>query len=185
MKKALLAAALLLVSFGAKAQLFDFSNNNDRYELGINIGQAGSFSEYANFGMGLNTVVWGVYVDFLKADAQHKYDNHVTDTQYNDTEAFSINVGYQIPILRRIRIMPLVGYSQTNEGVTDCSTVNISGGESSATMYHDYDVTPGSRRHYFNFGGGISIQPCRWFSINAVVTANAIYGGIGIDFMNF
>lgn len=185
MKRLLIIAALVAVAFSANAQVFDFSNNNNRYEFGLTLGQAGSFTQYADFGMGLSAMVWGGYIDFIKSDAQHKYDNHVSDTTWNDTEAFSINLGYQIPILRWLRVMPLVGYSQTNEGITDGSTVNISSSENSGTMYHDYDVTPGSRKHYFSYGAGLSVQPLRWFSINAVVTSKAIYGGISLNFLAF
>ncbi|MBR6305770.1 MAG: hypothetical protein IKR38_03195 [Bacteroidales bacterium] len=41
-------------------------------------------------------------------------------------------------------------------GITDASTINIKTGEESSYVYHTYTVTPGSRAHYFNFGGGIS-----------------------------
>ena len=185
MKRLLIIAALVAVAFSANAQVFDFSSNNNRYEIGVSIGQAGSFTQYANFAMGLSATIWGGYIDFIKSDAQHKYDNHLSDTTWNDSEAFSINLGYQIPILKWLRVMPLLGYSQTNEGITDGSTINISSSEGSGTMYHDYDVTPGSRKHYVNYGVGLSVQPLRWFSINAVVSGNAIYGGVWLDIMGF
>ena len=79
--------------------------------------------------------------------------------------------------------MPLLGYAQTNEGVTDASSINISGNSEDETIsiYHTYTVTPGSRVHYFNYGGGVSIQPLKWFSINFAYTRYAVYGGIAID----
>ena len=78
--------------------------------------------------------------------------------------------------------MPLLGYAQTNDGITDASeTIFDYDEDSGVSTYHPYKVTPGSRQHYFNYGGGLSIQPCKWFSINLVGTRHAIYGGIGID----
>ena len=183
MKRYIISLVLLSVTVCAHAQLFDFSSNNNRYEAGLNFGQMAFNTEYARFGMGVNMLAWGVYLDINMTAAQHKFDRKFSDTQWDDDEFFSINLGYQIPILSRIRIMPLLGYAQTNEGVTDASTINISGNPEDETIsiYHTYTVTPGSRVHYFNYGGGVSIQPLKWFSINFAYTRYAVYGGFAID----
>ena len=185
MKRLIISLVLLSVTVCAHAQLFDISSNNNRYEIGLNLGQMAFNTEYARFGMGMNMLAWGVYLDLNRTIAQHKFDREVSDTQWNDDEFFNINLGYQIPILPWIRVMPLLGYAQTNEGITDASTItiDISPGEesSSASIYHTYTVTPGSRVHYFNYGGGISIQPLKWFSINFAYTRFAVYGGFAID----
>ena len=183
MKRYIISLVLLSVTVCAHAQLFDFSSNNNRYEAGLNFGQMAFNTEYARFGMGVNMLAWGVYLDINMTAAQHKFDRKFSDTQWDDDEFFSINLGYQIPILSRIRIMPLLGYAQTNEGVTDASSINISGNSEDETIsiYHTYTVTPGSRVHYFNYGGGVSIQPLKWFSINFAYTRYAVYGGFAID----
>ena len=49
--------------------------------------------------------------------------------------------------------------------------------------FHPYEVT--TRTHYFNFGGGLSIQPCDWFSINLIATRTAIYAGFSINVLAF
>lgn len=195
MKRLTITLALVTLAISGYAQggygeiqkdfhLFDFTFNAKRLEAGITLGQVGSFSEYARFGMGANLLVNGVYLDFIEAGPQHKYNGQIKDIQWNDNCAFSINAGYQIPVLKWLRIMPLVGYAQTNEGVTDGSSLHLSFGEETTTWYHDYKVTPGSRVHYLNYGGGISVQPCKWFSVNAIVTRCAIYGGFGIDIIS-
>lgn len=162
--------------------LFDFSLNASRLEAGITAGQVGSFTDRARFGLGAYAMYNGFYLDFIKADPQHKYNSHLTDEQYHDTAAFSIDAGYQIPILKWLRFMPLVGYTQTNEGITDGKSFNYDYDEGGGgSWYHDYSVTPGSRRHYFNYGGGLSIQPCKWFSVNLIASRYALYGGVGID----
>ena len=185
MKRYIISLVLLSVTVCAHAQLFDFSSNNNRYEAGLNFGQMAFNTEYARFGMGMNMLAWGVYLDLNSTIAQHKFDREVSDTLWDDDEFFNINLGYQIPILPWIRVMPLLGYAQTNEGITDASTItiDISPGEesSSASIYHTYTVTPGSRVHYFNYGGGVSIQPLKWFSISFAYTRFAVYGGIAID----
>lgn len=164
-------------------KLFEFPLNATRIEAGFNFGQVASFSDYARFTFGANVMIAGVYLDFMSADPQHKY-GPTSDTKWDDNRAFCINAGYQIPILKWLRVMPLVGYAQTNDGITDASETywdyDEDGGSST---YHPYKVTPGSRLHYFNYGGGLSIQPCKWFSINLIGTRHALYGGIGVNLL--
>lgn len=164
--------------------LFDFTLNANRLEAGITAGQVGSFTDRARFGMGGYVLYNGFYLDFINAEPQHKFSRS-TDERWNDYVAFSINAGYQVPVLKWLRIMPLVGYAQTNEGITDGRTLNYDYDEYGGSWYHDYTVTPGSRRHYFNYGGGLSIQPCKWFSINLIASRYALYGGIGVDIVSF
>ena len=101
----LLAAGMILLgTTSAKAQtadggaiiekefhLLDFTLNAHRWEGGITLGQVGSFTEYARLGMGAYVLFNGFYLDFIKADPQHKYEGHVTDTKWDDNVAFSIN----------------------------------------------------------------------------------------------
>lgn len=185
MKKTLIIVALLTIAFSANAQWFDFSNNMKRFEIGFTVGQAGSTTEYAGIGVGANLVAFGVQVDFLHKGPEHQYDNHVESKLYNDHVAWVLNGGYQIPVLNWLKVVPMAGYCQTNDGITDASTINISGGEYSASFYHDYDVIPGSRKHYFNYGCGIALQPLSWMSINAAYTKYAIYGGLSINIIGF
>lgn len=186
MKRILISSILaLFAAMTANAQYFDFSLNNGRIETGFNAGQVGTTTQYARFGSGAHILAWGAYLDFTVATPQHRYDSHVSDTQWNDNKVIVINTGYQIPVVKWFRLMPLVGYVQTNEGLTDASTINISTGEESGTFYHDYTVTPGTRKHYFNFGGGISVQPIKWFSISMMYTRYAIYGGISLNLTAF
>ena len=196
MKKAFLLLIAIICTISAHAQvsggaalekevhLFDFSLNASRLEAGITVGQVGSFTDRARFGLGAYALYNGIYLDFIKADPQHKYNNRLSDTQYNDTAAFIIDAGYQIPVVKWLRLMPLVGYTQTNEGITDGASLNHSyDTDTGSTWYHDYTVTPGSRLHYFNYGAGISVQPCKWFSINLIASRYALYGGIGLDLL--
>lgn len=184
MKRFVFAAIFAAVSFlSANAQMFDFAGNTRRFEVGVIAGKAGMNTPYEpRFAIGFDLVASGLYFDFIMVDAQHKYDRHFNDTKWHDDETFTINAGYQIPLLPWLRIMPVAGYAQSNDGWTDASTINVSGGENSS-LYHDYVVIPESRKHYFNYGGGISIQPLKWFSLNAVYTRHAIYGGISLDIL--
>ena len=185
MKKTLLLAALVAVAMSANAQWFDFKNNVHRYEIGVNLGMPGLNTEFYDFGIGASLSAWGVYIDFLHAGPKYKYDNHIADmtnpaAMVPDSTTWTLNVGYQIPVLPWLRIMPIIGHCHNTSGYTDYSTVNVevSGDEYSATgqMYHDYIKQKGHGT--LNFGGGLIVSPIRWMSIYGVYTTHAIYGGI-------
>lgn len=185
MKHKLLAALtifLVLSMTSAKAQWFDFANNEERLTIGFNIGAAGYGTDYQDVGFGTSLSFYGVYIDFLLSGPDHKYDNHVNNTLWQDDVAWSINVGYQIPILRWLRIAPIIGYSQENYGVTDASTVNIEVSENSGSMYHDY--YPMERFHSFNYGGALYVQLGRYVELYGVGTRHAVYGGIALNITN-
>lgn len=176
MKKGIIIAVLVAMTMGASAQWFDFSNNKEIFEVGFQTGPVGLKTNYSNWGYGGSINICGVVVDFLYTGPEHKYDNHVLPVLYEDTSALTINVGYQIPVLPWLKVMPVVGHCHTSAGLTDATTVNIEVQDESARMYHDFDVT--SRRHYFNYGGGLVIHPVDWMSVYGVYTVHAIYGGI-------
>ena len=181
-------ATLVAVTMSANAQWFDFKNNVHRYEIGLNLGMTGINTGFEQFGWGASLSAWGVYLDFTSAGPMYKYDNRVASMNdpanlrfLPDSTTTTINLGYQIPVLPWLRVMPLVGYCQTNYGVTDMGTLNAETSENSTTLYHDYTVTPGSRKHYFNFGVGLSIRPVKYIDIYGVYSRRAIYGGISIN----
>ena len=158
MKKIVILVAMALVAMSANAQFLDFSSNDNRLGFGIQIGQSATGTEYAKLGFGISLSAMGGYIDFLRVVPDHQYDNHVTNTIYDDSSSFNINIGYQIPIFPWLRLMPLVGYCQTN-----------------------YDVTPGSRKHYYNLGLGLFVQPIRWIDLYAIGSMRGIYGGISFN----
>lgn len=189
MKRLTVILSLLAFCIGAKAQApafleHIFELNSNRLDAGLTLGQVASFTDYARFGFGASVQFKGIYVDFLKADPQHMYNGEISDTKWNDTSAFCINAGYQIPIFGWLRIVPLLGYAQTNDGITDGTSLQVSAGDDTPSWYHRYEVIPGSRTHYFNYGGGLSVQPCKWFSVNAFFTSRAIYGGVAVDLIS-
>ena len=125
MKRYIVSLVLLFVTVCAHAQLFDFSSNDNRYEIGLNLGQMAFNTQYARFGRGMNTLAWGVYLDFNMTAPQHKFDRKVSDTLWDDDEFFNINLGYQIPILSWIRVMPLPYTIHTPSPRAAVSTTSI------------------------------------------------------------
>lgn len=187
MKKNIIFAAVMAMTLSASAQLFDFSSNNGRFDLGIQLGQVGIGTKYTDFGWGGSLSCYGVYVDFLSAGPKYKYDNHISvgpNAQVPDSTTMTANIGYQIPVLPWLRIMPLIGFSRTTSGYTDFSTVNAeattTGDHVDVQLYHDYVREMSWNR--LNYGGGLVIQPLKWLNLYGVYTIHSIYGGISISF---
>ena len=187
MKKTLLIVALVAATMGANAQWFDFKNNVHRYEVGINLGMTGINTGFQDLGWGASVSAWGVYLDFTSAGPMYKYDNRVASMNdpenlrlIPDSTTTTINLGYQIPVLPWLRIMPLIGFTVNTSGHTDMATHNAqtsSDGEYvNVELYHDY--IRDYRWSYFNYGGGLVISPVKWVSIYGVYTPRAIYGGV-------
>ena len=177
----LFAVLLAFVGNSANAQLFDLASNKDRLTVGFELGSAGVNTDYGGFAWGVSASLYGVYLDFLIAGPQHQNVNRVNNTLWQDDEAFTISVGYQIPVLPWLRIAPIIGYCQTNYGITDMSTVNIHINTSGrrGSIYHDY--YPQKRFHEFNYGAGLFLQPFKSVEIYGVYTARSIYGGISLN----
>ncbi len=185
MKKAVLIAALLSVmTFGAKAQVFDFTNNLTDFTVGFNLGVVGYDyapgqidKTFAGLGTGVSLSVLGVYLDFIYQSPEHKWGNKITPDMYYDHSALTINMGYKIPVTSWLNITPLIGYSNETEGWTDCSTVNVE--YESHSIYHDYDVE--YRYNHFNYGVGLSLKPISWLEIGGVCTSHAVYGNLSLN----
>ena len=181
----LFAVLLAIVGKSANAQLFDLASNKDRLTVGFQLGSAGVNTDYGGFAWGVSASLVGVYLDFLIAGPQHQNDKHVNNILWQDDEAFTINVGYQIPVTSWLRIAPIIGYCQTNYGYTDMSTVRVqvTGRYRRGSIYHDY--YPQERFHDFNYGAGLFIQPFKYFEIYGVYTSRAIYGGFALNLSAF
>lgn len=194
MKKSILFVALATLAMSASAQWFDFSQNVHRYSIGFNLGQAGNNAQFHDFGCGASLSAWGVYVDFVTTGPMYKYDNRLASINdpasvrfLPDSTSTIFNLGYQIPVLPWLRIMPLIGFNVNTSGHTDLAThsAETTGSSESVSvqLYHDYNRE--SRWTYLNYGGGISVRPIKWINIYGVYTIHAIYGGISLNLEAF
>jgi hypothetical protein len=181
-KKATLFFVLsILVTFSAKAQMFDLSNNQ-RISMGINLGAAGYHlgsqglnTTYNGFAYGANVSVMGFYIDFMRQPPEHKYTKEV-GRDWNDHSAFTINVGYQIPITSYLFVAPLIGYSNESYGITKGNKFEIGDRE----LIHDYDVI--ERFNHFNYGLHIMARALETVEIGCVVSSHALYGTLSYSF---
>ena len=180
-KSIILVALLAVMTFSAKAQWFDFSNNL-RASVGINVGMVGynyNFqsldTELANLGVGASFSIAGAYIDFIYQNPEHRYSSAVGVSDWHDHTALTINAGYQIPVLSWLFVTPLVGYSNETTGITRANNITAE----HSKIVHRYDRQTIS--HHFNYGVGLMVRPIRWIEIGAVATTHAIYGNISIS----
>lgn len=180
-KSIILVALLALMTFSAKAQWFDFSNNQ-RASIGLNLGMVGynyNFqsldTDLANFGIGASLSLGGAYIDFIYQNPEHRYSKVVGVPDWHDHTALTINAGYQIPVLSWLFVTPLVGYSNETTGITRANNITAEHSE----IVHRYDRQTIS--HHFNYGVGLMVRPIKWVEIGAVATTHAIYGNISIS----
>ena len=190
MKKLVLFAVLFsMVTVTAKAQWFDFSQNKNRCAIGFNTGLVGYRGindipdmNLSDLGVGISCALAGAYIDFLYVTPDHMYDSHVVQQNWDDHSALTINVGYQIPIYGKyFFITPLIGFSRVTTGYTEGNSIGVN--PEARSIFHHY--TPTWHRHDFNYGGALTVVPCKWFEINAAFTAHAFYAGIAFNVLNF
>jgi hypothetical protein len=189
MKKVVLIAVLFsMVTLSAKAQWFDFSQNAYDATIGLNLGMVGYHfgngqidKTYSDFGGGVSASLLGVYADFIYQSPEHRWDRKVTQAQYDDHTALAINVGYKVPVLPWLNIIPLIGYSNETTGKTLGNSIGVD--TESHSIYHDYNVE--HRYNHFNYGVGLSVKPIKWLEIGGVCSASAIYGNVSVNLMKF
>ena len=185
MKKVTVLAVLLsLMTVSAKAQVFDFTNNLTDVTIGFNIGAVGyDFANghidktYNGFGTGVSFSLLGVYLDFIYQQPEHKWDRKVTEAEYDDHTALTINAGYKIPVLPWLNLIPLVGYSNETTGKTIGNSIGVD--VESESIYHDYERE--TIASHFNYGLGLSVKPIKWLEIGGVCTSHAVYGNISLN----
>ena len=181
----ILVALLALMTFSAKAQWFDFSQNITDVTIGLNAGVVGYHfngqidKTYADLGFGASVSLLGCYIDFIYQSPEHRWGNKISPDKYRDHTALTINAGYKIPVLPWLNVTPLIGYSNETTGWTDCSTINVD--YESHSIYHDYN-RDGIFNH-FNYGAGLSVKPISWLEIGGVCTAHAVYGNLSVNLM--
>ena len=188
-KSILLVALLAMVSFSVKAQWFNFSENQKRAVIGFHAGLVGyndvngiNDMKLTDMGVGVSLNVLGVYADFLYVSPDHMYDSHVVQTNWEDHDAFVINVGYQIPIYQNyVFITPVIGWSRVSTGITEGNNIGVD--PERRSIFHKYHST--WHRNDFNYGGVLTVAPSKYFEINAAFTAHAAYAGIACNLANF
>ena len=180
MKKIFLSVALALISMAAMAWTPDFSLNNNRFSVGLHGGVVALGTEHQGAGIGFNVTAFGVSVDYVGYGPEHIHTPR--NDRWNDSEAFSVNLGYHIPLFSFLSVYPVVGYSNRSDGVTDGANHRYSVDDEDYSVTRINKYTRDWTEHRFNYGCGIAVTVAPWLTIYAVGSRNAIYGGLGLNF---
>lgn len=184
-KVALFVVLFSMMTISAKAQWFDFSQNKNDVSVGLNAGVVGYRYDgqidktYAGFGFGATASILGVYVDFIHQSPEHRWDRTIDQENWDDQTALTINLGYKIPVLPWLNLIPVIGYSNETTGKTLGNSVGVD--SNSNSIYHDYNYD--HIYNHFNYGAGISIKPIKWLEMGGVCTAHAVYGNVSVNLM--
>ena len=116
-----LLSFLLLIFFGVEANASDFSENfkktNSTWNMCAHLGVVGHTEGMAMFTGYGSLTIHGCYLDFGFSPRTHRRD--VDIKKWDDKEAYMFHTGYQIPISKKFRAIPLIGFVSCTNGVTD------------------------------------------------------------------
>ena len=90
-------------------------------------------------------------------------------------------MGYQIPIVEFVRILPVIGYAQISTGITDGLDYSTSYDSKSRSWVVNNKYNKQWQSGGFDAGGGLvfNIGPVNVFVIG---TMSSVYGGVGVEF---
>ncbi len=170
---------MVCLPVAAAAGTPDFSINRNANSVAVLGGVVGFKTAQQSPGIGFNVTLLGLSVDYITYGP--KYAHEEEERLWDDKKAFSVNIGYQIPLLRFLSIYPIAGYSETSTGVTDGTKYRYDYDTDTFTLTRVNKYTKTWTGRHFNYGGGIAIKPFKWLTIHMAATRYAIYGGIGMN----
>lgn len=124
--------------------------------------------------IGLNLTIKGFYADFMGWPSSHENDMGVDE--WSDKKCNVAHLGYQIPIVRSFRIIPIIGYAKISNGTTDGSDYDKSNSGTVHNRYTEKETISG-----LDFGGIVTIN-IKKININLAITKYTLFGGIAIEF---
>lgn len=175
MKKTIVLG-LLLMPLMAKAQIFSkeaFEYANQKWAIGAMGGGLGVFDDKAIGVFGLNLTVKGVYADFLGKWSSHKSDVRVG--KWKESSGTAFHLGYQLPVTKTFRVIPVVGYYTLGNTTTDgydwtVTSTGISNKTSTSVDTKGIDY------------GGVLVLNSKHVNFYAACTRHALYGGVAYQF---
>lgn len=141
------------------------------------IGLMGAYMHFPNDvsrgAVGFNLRIKGFYVDLMGWGSSHERD--VNYDKWDERTSFVAHIGYQIPLFKCFRIIPIVGYASAGKTKTDGTDWSVDSGgikneESSSTDASGVDA------------GGLVCINIRKLNIYLGITNHLYMGGVGIQF---
>lgn len=165
-----------LISFNAaNAQFLDKKafEANRKWSIGL----MGAYLHFPNDvtrgAAGFNLTIKGFYLDLMGHGSSHKRD--VEYKKWSDNTAMAVHVGYQIPLFKSFRIIPIAGYAYAGKTKTDGTnwTTDSSGIINSESYSSDASG--------FDAGGLICVN-IKKLNLYFGATKHIYAGGVGIQF---
>lgn len=166
---ALLILLLASILAAPAAELWPFGEVNNKLDLSLNGGwHLDSHVGVMGFGVtikGVHLTIGGVGSCKLPAG---------TEPSGKNTASAMLQVGYQIPIVKAFRVIPVAGFAAVGKIVYDNTDGNLS-------KPGDDPKTKLAMRYRFD-GGVHFVFNHRKLIVNAAITRYTLFGGIGVEF---
>ena len=161
---------------GAYAQILSkeaFETANAKWSIGIIGGGLGIFDGSARGVFGLNLTVKGFYIDLMGKGSTHKSDVRVD--KWTESSGTVFHAGYQLPITKGFRLIPVIGYYTLGNTMTDGYDWKVtSGGISNKTS-----TSVDSKGLDY---GGLMVINSKHVNFYIAGTRYTLYGGVAYQF---
>lgn len=174
--RTVLLVVLFIACTDANAQLFSkeaFKAANGKWSLGLSGGVVGLPDDASQGAVGFNLTIKGFYLDIMGWPSSH--DNDVRVDKWREKTCNTAHFGYQIPVLKAFRLIPVVGYFRVGHTTTDGSDWTIRNGNIHNATSISSDVDG------FDYGG-IAVFNINRINIYGAYTRHCLYGAIAYQF---
>ena len=158
------------------AQIFSkeaFKTANGKWAIGIVGGGMGIFDDKARVVFGLNLTIKGVYLDIMGKGSSPKSEVRVD--KWSESSGTVFHVGYQLPVTKGFRLIPIVGYYTLGKVTTD-------GYDWKATSSGISNKTSNSIDSKGLDYGGVLVFNIKHINFYAAGTRQTLYGGVAYQF---
>ncbi len=157
------------------SQLFKTTNLKEKAAMGMLCGASGLQDNFGMFDFGFCLMVKGVYADFLvglsKSLNTTVYFPNTDIEEKHRRDSFLFHVGYQVPISRMIRIIPVFGYHNLSELSIDKSSWYMEDGNMR------YKIKSETKYKGVDYGAVLNIR-VKEVSILTGITRHSLFAGI-------
>ena len=165
----LLTLTIIVCACGARAaELWPFAEVNNKLDLSVNAGYHLD-SDVALMGFGVT--IKGFHLTIGGVGSCKLPDG--TKPSGKNTASAMLQAGYQIPVVKAFRVIPVVGFAAVGKIVYDPEGKPLGDGVTDKTrldMKYRFDA---GAHFVFNY---------RRLIVNAAITRYTVFGGLGIEF---
>lgn len=170
MRKFAFFLCLAALAFSASAaDWFPFRDVNHNWNISFNGGYSPS-GRVPLYGFGLT--VRGIHLTVGGLGSTHEHDVNVGT--WNEKASFTLQAGYQIPLVKSFRIIPVIGTIGIGEAVTDGWDWSVNQGQITNKVSSEI-------KYKFDYGVHLVFNH-RKLIINLGATRYTLLGGLGLEF---